>query len=164
MWADGLQTFAQSRSQPGVAKIKADRTGAVGGINFGFGGLRVGVNGGYSSDDVELLGRASTAKVTTKSAGASLGWATSATGYAIQVGGTYAWHDIDAARTVDIPGIAGSLRSGYQAHTAQMFAEASLPRSVRRLPVYSVPSVRPRLDQRGCCGRNRRRGGARNAE
>lgn len=124
LWADGLQTYAQSRPQNDVARIKTDRTGAIGGVDFGFGPFRAGVNGGYSRDNVQLLDRASSAKVKTTSAGASIGWAPAPTGYSVQVGGTNAWHDIDTARVVGITGLAGTPVSQYQARTSQLFAEA----------------------------------------
>ncbi|MDV3459201.1 autotransporter-associated beta strand repeat-containing protein [Sphingomonas sp. HF-S4] len=122
MWAQGLQDYAGSRNQEGFAKIDSNRTGVIGGVDYGAGDLRVGVNGGYFDQDLTLGARGSNASVKTKLAGASLAWNAQGS-FTAQVGGTWAWHDIDTARAISVSGIAGTSVASSKAESKQAFGE-----------------------------------------
>lgn len=122
MWAQGLQVYAGSRNQDGLAKIDSNRTGAIGGVDYGAGDLRVGLNGGYFDQDLTLGARGSNASVKTKLAGASLAWNPEGS-FTAQVGGTWAWHEIDTARVISVSGIAGTSTASFDAESKQAFGE-----------------------------------------
>ena len=47
----------------GLAKVSSNRTGVIGGADYGFGSARVGINGGYVDADVTLEFRAPVARL-----------------------------------------------------------------------------------------------------
>ena len=67
----------------------------------------------------------------------------------LRFGGAYAWHDIDASRTVAFPGFTGAPEGSYDATTRQLFGEASYniaygPASVA--PFARLASIRTSTD------------------
>jgi autotransporter-associated beta strand protein len=146
LWAQALQVYARSRNQAGLAKLATNRTGAIGGVAYGTGGIRFGIHGGYFDEDVRVSARLSSATVKTKLAGANLSW-TPASALSVQVGGTYAWHDIDTVRGIDVSGIAGTYRSNSKAHSSQLFGEASY--TLIDGPLRLAPFVRYARDMTG---------------
>lgn len=122
MWAQGLQVQAGSRNQSGLAKIDANNTGVIGGVDYGVGSLHFGVSGGYIDQDVTLGARGSNASVKTRLAGLSLAW-NPAGRLSAQVGGIWAWHDLDTVRTLTASGIAGTAIASADAESKQVFGE-----------------------------------------
>jgi uncharacterized protein with beta-barrel porin domain len=74
--------------------------------------------------DVTLGARGSNASVKTKLAGASLAWAPEGR-LSAQLGGTWAWHDIDTARVIGVGGIAGTFTGSTDAQSKQAFGEVA---------------------------------------
>lgn len=140
IWASGDRTNALSRTQPGLARLRAERTSIYGGVDVAVADVIVGVNGGYQDDDVTVLGQGS-ATVSTKLAGARAAW--HGGGVTVQVGGSYAWHDIDTRRSVSVAGLEGTPRATGKARTAQLFAEAGYTLTVGAVGV--TPFVRNAL-------------------
>ncbi|WP_374126282.1 autotransporter-associated beta strand repeat-containing protein [Sphingomonas sp. 28-62-11] len=140
MWAQGLQSYTDQRTQAGLASIESNRTGVYGGIDYTANGFRFGLSGGYLDDDVRLPGRASRANISTKLVGGSIAWAPIDARVTAQVGGTYAWHDIDTTRTLTTAGLAGTLNARSEATSAQVFGE--LAYAVIQGPVVVSPFVR----------------------
>ncbi|WP_159096762.1 autotransporter domain-containing protein [Pseudovibrio sp. Alg231-02] len=82
---------------------------------------RLGAFGGYDDSRLEVNGRRSSATVDTVYLGAYGGAQFDALG--LRVGGSYAWHDIDTARSVAFTGLSENLAGSYDARTAQFFGE-----------------------------------------
>ena len=140
MWAEALQVDGGSRAQDGLAKLSTNRSGIIGGVDFSAADLHFGVHGGYVDEDISVDARASSAKVKTGFAGASLAW-TPIGRIAAQVGATYAWHTIDTLRVIGIDGIAGSFAGNDEkARTAQAYGEISY--AAIQGPLRLTPFVR----------------------
>ncbi|TGX54902.1 hypothetical protein E5A73_05510 [Sphingomonas gei] len=122
MWAQALQVYANSRAQDGLGDLSSNRSGVIGGVDFATGSFRFGINGGYVDSDVTVGDRASNAEVKTRLAGASLAWQPEGA-FGVQLGGNYAWHDIDTRRVLGTVGIAGTIVGETDAHSAQVFGE-----------------------------------------
>ncbi|WP_050773814.1 autotransporter domain-containing protein [Pseudovibrio sp. JE062] len=82
---------------------------------------RLGAFGGYDNNRLEVNGRRSSVTVDTVYLGAYGGAQFDALG--LRVGGSYAWHDIDTARSVAFTGLSENLAGSYDARTAQFFGE-----------------------------------------
>ncbi|AEV35715.1 protein containing Outer membrane autotransporter barrel domain [Pseudovibrio sp. FO-BEG1] len=82
---------------------------------------RLGAFGGYDNSRLEVNGRRSSVTVDTVYLGAYGGAQFDALG--LRVGGSYAWHDIDTARSVAFNGLSENLTASYDARTAQFFGE-----------------------------------------
>ena len=138
IWGDFLRTNASSRVQPGLARIRSDRTGGVGGIDYSVNGIRIGVYGGYQKDRSAMLGRSDSAGTESYYAGASLSYVRGPV--SLQAGGDYAWHNIDTRRVLTTPGIAATLVASPNANTTQLYAE--LGYRIVDGPVTVTPFVR----------------------
>jgi fibronectin-binding autotransporter adhesin len=121
MWATGLQSYADSRREGGLGRLAANRTGVIGGVDYTVNGVRIGVNGGYQDDDIRLRGRGSSASVKTTFGGLNVAYLQGP--LEIQAGANYAWHDIDAQRTLGVTGLATAVAAQPDANSAQLFAE-----------------------------------------
>lgn len=138
IWGNFLRSNASSRVQAGLARIRSDRTGGVGGIDYTVNGIRIGVYGGYQKDRSLMLERSDSARTKSYYAGASLGYVRGP--ISLQVGGDYAWHKIDTRRVLTTPGIAATLLASPTANTTQLYAE--LGYRVIDGPVTITPFVR----------------------
>ena len=122
LWVQGIQSYT-SASQTGLARLKGNKTGTFGGLDYGTGGWRFGVDGGYVDDRIDLASRTSSARVSTTYLGGTIGWHGGRA--AIQVGGSYAWHDLNVTRALGVTGLAASVASISKARSVQLFGEAS---------------------------------------
>ncbi|WP_208995650.1 autotransporter outer membrane beta-barrel domain-containing protein [Pseudovibrio sp. Alg231-02] len=82
---------------------------------------RLGAFGGYDDTSLEVNSRKSSATGGTVYFGAYGGAQFDALG--LRVVGSYAWHDIDTARSVAFTGLSENLAGSYDARTAQFFGE-----------------------------------------
>ena len=121
LWLQGLQSEAQSDVSTSQARMRANRTGVIGGLDYvTTGDIRLGVFGGYQDDDVTLRDRASRADVKTSFAGGHVAYRSGR--LSVQAGGLYAWHDIDTSRSLAAAGL-GTVAASPDAYSAQLFAE-----------------------------------------
>ncbi|WP_164549776.1 autotransporter domain-containing protein [Altericroceibacterium xinjiangense] len=121
VWAQALGDWGRFDDAPGVAEMDTEHQGILGGIDFGRQGLSAGVAFGTSNTDYDVRQRASRAEVDTTIAGARIGY--SAGPVSAQVGGAYAWHDVNANRSVVFPTFSETTEAGYDASTTQFFGE-----------------------------------------
>lgn len=114
---------AGAKSSGGVGALNAQAGGLVLGTDGLLGGWRLGalLHLGATANSVPALNATinSTDYGTGLYAGSSWG-ATS-----LSLGGIYTLHDTQSSRTVAFPGFTDTLSAGYQANTAQAFAELS---------------------------------------
>ena len=117
LWVDGIRNLADSRNQSVHAPVSTDRLGTVGGVEYGMGAIRIGVDGGFVRDHIRVptLGSRATARTTTVGAHAAYTWGP----VIAAIGGSYAWHDIDTTRSTGF----GSVAGGNDGHSIQAFGE-----------------------------------------
>lgn len=124
LWATGSRTLAQSRNQFAIQSVNSDRWSAIGGVDFSFMGLRVGVDGGYIEDKTRLQRIGSTSKTDTYVIGGHVGYAIGA--ISLVAGGDYAKHNITTNRVlgvVGVPVLSGFAGAKTHAHTVQGYGE-----------------------------------------
>ncbi len=121
VWIQALKSNSQSASRSPFDKISGDRQGVVGGVDLGLNGARIGVFGGYQDDDVSSRRLGNSARVKTTLAGANAAFA--AGPFEVQVGGSYAWHNIDTTRTITVPGLASTLSGHPDGTSLELFGE-----------------------------------------
>ena len=120
-WATVLGTWGHSDSNGNAASARRDLGGVVSGIDKKFGAWRLGMAGGYTTSDVHVDDRQSSAKIESYRIA---GYAATSLGPLNARGGVaFAWHEIDANRTVDFPGFYDQLSADYHGTTAQVFGE-----------------------------------------
>ena len=122
LWVDGLQSTGVSDATPARARLKTNRTGVVGGVDYSVGNIRFGGFGGYQDGDVRLRGRGSSADVKSTYAGVHVGFAGGP--LSVQLGGLYAWHDVDTSRALVVSGF-GPLSGRTDATSKQLFGEVA---------------------------------------
>lgn len=137
LWAQGLQTSARSNGGDATARLRASRTGIVGGLDYTVSGVRITGFGGWQDSDVALRGRGANADVKTTFAGASAAW----TGgpLTIQGGGLLAWHDVETRRSLPTSGF-GTATARPDADGAELFADVAY--TLTQGPVTVAPFVR----------------------
>ena len=120
-WATVLGNWGHTDSDGNAAKATRDLVGFVSGIDKSFGAWRLGAAAGYTSANVHVDDRASSAKVDSYHVA---GYAAASFGALIARGGAaFAWHEIDANRTAAYPGFSDRLSASYHATTTQVFGE-----------------------------------------
>jgi fibronectin-binding autotransporter adhesin len=121
IWIEGLKSNSHSASNSIYSKIGGDRRGVVGGIDLGYGGARFGVFGAYQDDDVSSKRLGDSAKIKTTLVGANAAFM--AGPLEAQIGASYAWHKIDTARTVTVPGLAATYTGRPDGTSVELFGE-----------------------------------------
>lgn len=123
LWLQSLASFVQSRDQPSAFGFNASRYGVYGGVDYAFGGFRVGVSGGHIESKLRVPGLASRAEITSELIGASIGYAAPDSRLTAAAGVTHGWHQADTTRLVDTAGLAGSYLASSRIQTTQAFGE-----------------------------------------
>ena len=121
LWAEAYG--ARFGGQGGVAALQTDSGGLVLGADAQLADWQLGALLQLGATDASS--QALRTRITSTDYGAGIYAGTSWGATRLALGGTYTLHDTDASRTVDFPGFADSLEAGYQASTAQAFAELS---------------------------------------
>ncbi|KZL22962.1 autotransporter domain-containing protein [Pseudovibrio sp. WM33] len=121
-WGQGFGTWGSWSGNHNTAGLDRSVGGlfVVGDVLIGD-NTRLGAFGGYDNSRLEVNGRRSSATVDTVYLGVYCGAQFDALG--LRVGGSYAWHDIDTARSVAFTGLSENLAGSYDARTAQFFGE-----------------------------------------
>lgn len=121
VWIQALKSNAHSANRSPFDKVSGDRQGVVGGVDLGLNGARIGVFGGYQDDDVSSKRLGDSARIKTTLAGANAAFV--AGPFEIEVGGSYAWHNIDTTRTITVPGLASTLSGHPDGTSLELFGE-----------------------------------------
>ncbi len=122
-WGQGFGSWGRWSRNSNAAAL--DRS--IGGFLLG-GDVQIGENsrlgffGGYDNSSFKVNGRTTSATADTLHLGAYGGTEFGPLG--VRAGASYAWHDIDTARSVAFTGFAENLSGSYTARTAQIFGEA----------------------------------------
>ncbi|WP_082831125.1 autotransporter domain-containing protein, partial [Pseudovibrio sp. W64] len=121
-WGQGFGAWGSWSGNHNTAGLDRSTGGLfVGGDALIGDNTRLGAFGGYDDTRLEANSRKSSATVDTMYFGAYGGAQFDALG--LRVGGSYAWHDIDTARSVAFTGLSENLAGSYDARTAQFFGE-----------------------------------------
>ena len=140
LWMQPLDTYAQARHQGPAFGFHTNRIGVYGGIDYAFGGVRIGVSGGYLDDKLRVPALASRAEIETDLIGGSISYAARGGRLTAIAGATHAWHHVDTTRIVDVTGLAGSYAARYNIKTTQAFGELGF--NLLQGPVAVTPFVR----------------------
>ena len=114
-----------------ILKFHTNRVGVDGGVDYTFGGSRIGVSGGYFDDKLRVAARASQAEIETDLIGGSISYAALGGRLNATAGATHAWHHTGTDRAVDTPGLAGAYVANYNIKTTQAFGELGFCSRVR---------------------------------
>lgn len=117
-WATLLGSWGTADATAGTAKLSTDQKGVMGGIGFAGNGLNAALGIGRIAADYSGNGHAD---VDSTVVAGTLRYA--AQGFSGTVGVSYAWHDIDTARSAVLGTIANSLRGKADGSTRQVFGE-----------------------------------------
>ncbi|MGI4948440.1 MAG: autotransporter outer membrane beta-barrel domain-containing protein, partial [Janthinobacterium lividum] len=132
LWATGVGDRADSRNEGATAPVSTQRYGTVGGVDFGMGGLRIGLDGGYMHDRIRVPTLGGASNVDTTSAGAHVAYL--AGPVLVQAGGTYEWHDVDTTRSLAAASL-GSVSSANHGRTIQGFGEIAYQEAMGQVSV-----------------------------
>jgi outer membrane autotransporter protein len=140
-----------------VSKISRTTSGAIAGLDLGFGERwRAGFAAGFSDGDIDIRNLASTADVFSSHIAAYLGADFGAIN--VRTGAGYTWTRIRSARAVQFPGVSEVENADYSARTGQIFAEVgyNVPLGTATLEPFAglayVDFDRSRFDERGGIG------------
>ncbi|WP_157223638.1 autotransporter domain-containing protein [Caulobacter sp. AP07] len=127
-WGDVLAGWNRVDASAGAAGVKANTSGLVVGGDTLLGATRVGLAAAYGEGRATITARGSQAESTS---GELAAYAASTLGpVRASVGGGYAWSSIDTTRAVFFPGAQDRVKGKYDARTAQLFAQVSVPLTV----------------------------------
>ncbi|RWM27421.1 MAG: autotransporter domain-containing protein [Mesorhizobium sp.] len=122
-WGTAIGSWGHGEAD-GVATLKRSTGGVVVGVDGSvFEAWRVGAIAAYSHTNFDVKDRASSGDSENYTLGLYGG--TQWNQFSLRTGATYAWHNIEADRTVVFPGFADSLQAKYGAGTFHVFGEAS---------------------------------------
>jgi subtilase-type serine protease len=131
-WSQAFGAWGTINSDGNAAAVKRDLGGFLTGFDARFGNWRGGLAAGYTNSHNNTDDRGG-AGVETGHIAAYGGWALGALN--LRGGGAYAFHSIDASRTVAFPGFFDRDTAHYQGGTGQLFGEAGYSLTVGRVAV-----------------------------
>lgn len=152
-WGHGFGSWGRWNSDGNVAQLDRGTGGLFLGGDLPLGDWRVGALAGYSSTNLDIDDRASSANVESWHLGLYGG--TKWGDVAFRTGAAYSWHDLSTARTAIFPGFADSLTGDYGAGTGQFFGELAydMDFGVHRLEPFAnlayVHQSRPGFTEQG---------------
>ena len=119
VWGTGYGDWTSFDGDTGVAKLDSDTGGFLVGLDTAVGGWSVGLAGGYANANLDA--RSSSADVDSYQVavygGRRFGH------LAVNLGGSYAWQNIDVDRAILFPGFSGATSTSFDAETGQLFGE-----------------------------------------
>ncbi len=126
IWGQFVASSDEDSGILGAADAERETTGGIGGIDFGFAsGARVGIAGGFTSEDLTVAARRSSAKLETVHvmayAGGSFG------GVNLRAGIGYGRVDVATRRDIAFPGFTDHAEADYKGTTLHGFAEIGMP-------------------------------------
>jgi len=122
VWGQGYGSWGRTDSDRNAAKLTRSTGGFLIGADVAvFDTMRLGVVAGYSRSEFDANARLSSGESDNYHFGLYGGGQWGALG--LHAGASYTWHDIETRRTVAFAGFGDSLKSDYDAGTAQVFGE-----------------------------------------
>lgn len=122
-WAQGFGSWGAFDGDDGGKTLDRDTSGVLLGGDALLNLWRVGVTGGYSQSNIKPRDRASSVSSDNYHLGVYAG--TQHGALAFRTGLAQSWHDLDARRTIAIPGLSGRTRAEYRADALQAFGEVA---------------------------------------
>jgi subtilase-type serine protease len=129
-WAQGFGASGKINSDGNAEAVKRDLGGLIAGFDARFGNWRGGLAAGYTNSHNNTDDRGG-ANVETGHIAAYGGWNLGA--FNLRGGGAYAFHSIDASRTIAFPGFFDRATAHYEGGTGQVFGEASYALTLGRV-------------------------------
>nr|WP_256731251.1 autotransporter-associated beta strand repeat-containing protein [Sphingomonas sp. dw_22] len=126
VWMQGLANWSQIDANGESARTRSNAQGLMGGADIAVArGLRLGLAGSYTHDNLSAPAVGSTAKLKGTHV---LGYASGAfAGVELRVGGGYSHFDADTVRAVPVAGAAQRLSARYGVDVVQGFGEMAYP-------------------------------------
>lgn len=123
VWGHAFGSWGEWDSDGNAASLSRDTGGFFLGGDMAVAEVwRLGLLAGYSSSSFDIDDRASSGSADSYHLGAYAGTEIGALG--LRFGGAWSRHEIETTRMAAFPGFADTLSAGYDADTAQIFAEA----------------------------------------
>ncbi len=120
-WAQGIGAWGRINGDGNAAEAKPDLAGFFTGVDRRFGDWRAGIAAGYTTSNVDIASRASSATVDDGHLGAYT--AASFGPWNLRGGADLAWSAIDTNRSIVFPGFAETANAHFNANQAQLFGE-----------------------------------------
>jgi outer membrane autotransporter protein len=120
-WAQGVGAWGRINGDGNAAEARRDLAGVFTGFDRRFGDWRAGIAAGYTSSNVDVSARASSASINTGHLAAYAG--TSLGAWTLRGGADVAWSAIDTNRSIVFPGLAETANAHFNAGAAQFFGE-----------------------------------------
>ncbi|WP_248312082.1 autotransporter-associated beta strand repeat-containing protein [Bosea sp. BK604] len=122
VWGQGYGSWGRTDGDRNAQKLTRSTGGFLIGADVAvFDTMRVGLLAGYSRSEFDAKGRLSSGESDNYHIGLYGGGQWGALG--LRAGASYTWHDVETSRTVAFAGFGNSLKSDYNAGTAQVFGE-----------------------------------------
>ena len=122
-WIQAIGNWGESDGQVGIAKVKRDTVGMIGGFDLALTeGVRFGLAGAYTSTDVDLAQRASSGTIHSAHLLGYLGVRKG--GFGLRAGVGYSNASVETTRNPAFAGFAQGLNGSYDGETLQAFGEA----------------------------------------
>lgn len=122
VWGQGYGAWSRSDGDRNASKLTRSTGGLVIGADLAMlDTMRIGVLAGYSHSEFKASDRLSSGESDNYHLGVYGGGQWGALG--LRTGASYTWHDVETSRQVAFAGFGNSLRSDYNAGTAQVFGE-----------------------------------------
>ncbi len=121
-WSQGFGSWGHTDGDGNAARFNRSTGGFFAGVDVpAFDNWRFGAIAGYSHTSFDVKDRYSSGSSENYHAGLYGGtrWGD----LTFRAGAAYTWHDVSASRNVNIPGLRNTLKSDYDAGTAQVFGE-----------------------------------------
>lgn len=147
IWSQAFGSWGKTDGDGNAAGLDRDTSGLLIGADRALGDGRVGVMAGYSHSKLKAGDRASSATSDSYHLGLYAGAQWDA--LALRTGAAYGWHDVDAKRSVAMPGLDERLSANGKAKVFQAFGELGYGIEAGRArfePFASLAHVRLRTD------------------
>lgn len=131
VWAQGFGGWADFSGNGNAASVSETIGGIVSGADIKAGDWRIGAALGYTQSNASMASLASSTEVNSMLVALYAGTAVGP--WNLRLGATYAFNQIDATRTIAIPGITEQARADYDGWTGQVFAEVGYGFAVQGL-------------------------------
>ncbi len=122
-WAQGFGSWGAFEGDDGGKTLDRDTGGVLLGGDALLSRWRVGVTGGYSQSNIKPRDRASSVASDNYHLGLYAG--TQHGALAFRTGLAQSWHELDARRTIAMPGLSDRTRAEYRADALQAFGEVA---------------------------------------
>ncbi|MFH1558096.1 MAG: autotransporter outer membrane beta-barrel domain-containing protein [Pseudomonadota bacterium] len=131
IWAQGFGGWTNLDGNGNASSVSESIGGIISGADIRAGDWRIGAALGYSQSNANVDAVASSTEVNSMLLALYAG--TSAGPWNLRLGASYAFNQIDATRTVFVPGLAQQANAQYDGGTAQVFGEVGYGFAVQQV-------------------------------